>query len=111
MKAIRPEYDLITCIFRLESLPGGERIRLLVRLRELAAPGGWLIVAFVNARSYHSALSRVRGIIGHKGVEYSLAPDPHLGPFGPLTPEAGGTPLSRERMETGGQKPPVCSPT
>ena len=27
----------------------------------------------------------MRGMIGHKGVEYSLAPDPHLGPFSPLT--------------------------
>lgn len=79
------EYDLITCIFRLESLPTPERVRLLVRLRELMAPGGRLVVAFVNSRSYHSALQRVRGMIGHKGVEYSLAPDPHLGPFGPLT--------------------------
>ncbi len=77
-------YDVVTCMFRLESLPDAERRRLLARLRELISSEGRLIVAFVNPGSYHSALHRMRGLIGHKGVEYSLAPDPHLGPFGPL---------------------------
>lgn len=100
------KYDLITCIFRLESIPTSERIRLLVRLRELIDPKGRLILAYINARSYHSALYRMRGIIGHKGVEYSLAPDPHLGPFSPLTrrqamhlvKEAGWRPETRNHL-------------
>ncbi len=78
-------YDFITCIFRLESLPKPEQERLLVRLRELVAPGGRLAVAFTNTISYYSILKQLRSALGHKGVEYALAPDPHLGPFRTLT--------------------------
>ena len=78
-------YDFITCIFRLESLPRNEQLRLLERLRELIRPQGRLVIAFTNRHSYYSVLKQFRKAVGHKGVEYALAPDPHLGPFKAIT--------------------------
>ncbi|MBM4438587.1 MAG: nitroreductase family protein, partial [Actinobacteria bacterium] len=74
-------YDVTSCIFRLESLPRGERRKLLTELRRRIAPDGRLFVAFVNRRSYYAALRWARARAGHAGVEYALAPDPSLGPY------------------------------
>ncbi len=83
MKGI--SYDFITCTFRLESFPRTEQVRLLERLRTMIRPEGRFVVSFVNRNSYYSVLKQLRGVVGHKGVEYALAPDPHLGPLKTLT--------------------------
>ena len=74
-------YDVISCIFRLESLPRAERRKLLAELRRRVKPGGQMFVTFVNRRSYYTPLRWMRARLGHAGVEYALAPDPSLGPF------------------------------
>ena len=80
-------FDTVTCLFRLEGLPVAERKRVLRDLRGSLRPGGQLLLAWCNALSYQALMSRLRkGRMG--GVEYVVAPEPHLGPFEPLTRSA-----------------------
>ncbi len=73
-------FDTATCLFRLEALPPEHRPAALAALHRALAPGGRLVLGFCNRRSYHSIMERARrGRLG--GVEYVLAPEPHLGPF------------------------------
>ena len=90
-------YDVMTCIFRLESLPREERQRLLRELRRRIRPDGRLILTFVNRRSYYGPLRWARARVGHSGVEYALAPDPSLGPYRGILPRE----LQRDLVETG----------
>ena len=82
-------YDVVRCLFRLENLPAAERARLVEALARWVAPGGRVVLGFVNQRSFHDLtewLRRKRG--GPGGVEYVLAPDPNIGPFRSLDPRA-----------------------
>lgn len=79
-------YDVMTCMFRLESLPREERMRLLLELRRRIRSDGCLILTFVNRRSYYAPLRWARARVGHAGVEYALAPDPSLGPYRGISP-------------------------
>jgi nitroreductase len=82
-------YDVITCLFRLEDLAPADRPRLLADLRAWLKPDGRLLLAVVSSSSFHNwteKLRRRRG--GPKGVEYVLSPDPNIGPFEALDPEA-----------------------
>jgi nitroreductase/SAM-dependent methyltransferase len=73
-------FDLVTCLFRLEALPPQHRSEALQSLFAALRPGGKLLLGFCNRRSYHGLMERARrGRMG--GVEYVLAPEPHLGPF------------------------------
>ncbi len=90
-------YDVMTCIFRLESLPRDERLRLLRELRRRIRPDGRLILTFVNRRSYYAPLRWARARVGHAGVEYALAPDPSLGPYRGILPRE----LRRDLAATG----------
>ncbi len=75
-------YDVVTCLFRLEGLRASDRVRLWQDMARWVRPGGKLLVAFVNQRSFHGwteALRARRG--GPQGVEYVLSPDPNVGPF------------------------------
>jgi len=77
-------FNLITCLFRLEALPPQHRAEALLRMERALAPGGKLVLGYCNRRSYHGLMERARrGRLG--GVEYVLAPEPHLGPFDALT--------------------------
>ncbi len=77
-------FDTATCLFRLEALPREHRAPALAALQRALAPGGKLVLGFCNRRSYNTLMERARrGRLG--GVEYVLAPEPHLGPFESLT--------------------------
>lgn len=76
-------FDTVACLFRLEGLPAETRSRVLRDLHGSLRPGGRLLLGWCNARSYQAIMSRLRkGRMG--GVEYVVAPEPHLGPFQPL---------------------------
>ena len=78
------KFDLATCLFRLEALPQKHRAEALAALYATLRPAGRLLLGFCNRRSYQSLMERARrGRMG--GVEYVLAPEPHLGPFQALT--------------------------
>ena len=83
-------YDVMSLIFRMEGYPRAERREILTTMRRRIRDDGQLFLAFVNRRSYHRPLRWMRGRIGHKGVEYALAPDPSLGPFKAATPARFG---------------------
>lgn len=75
-------YDVVSCFFRLENLPGAERKTLLSDMARWLRPDGRILLGFVNKNSFHDWtewLRRRRG--GPRGVEYVLAPDPNIGPF------------------------------
>jgi SAM-dependent methyltransferase len=77
-------FGTATCLFRLEALPPEHRAPALAALFRTLAPGGKLVLGYCNRTSYHSLMERARrGRLG--GVEYVLAPEPHLGPFETLT--------------------------
>ncbi len=77
-------FDVVTAFFRLEALPPENRAAALARIYRALKPGGKLVLGFCNRRSYHGLMERARrGRLG--GVEYVLAPEPHLGPFDALT--------------------------
>ena len=80
-------YDVVSCLYRLESARAEDRARLLAALARWVKPGGRVLVGFVSARSFHDLtewLRRRRG--GPGGVEYVLSPDPNIGPFRALDP-------------------------
>ncbi len=82
-------YALVSCLFRLENCAEDERAALLEAMSRWVAPGGHVLLAFVNRKSFHDLtewLRRRRG--GPGGVEYVLAPDPNIGPFETLEPRA-----------------------
>ena len=79
-------YDVMSLVFRMEGYPRDERRGYLSTMRRRIKDDGQLFLAFINRRSYHRPLRWMRGRIGHKGVEYALAPDPSLGPFKAATP-------------------------
>ena len=80
-------FSTATCLFRLEALPPDRRGPALDALFRALAPGGKLVLGYCNRRSYHSMMEWARrGRLG--GVEYVLAPEPHLGPFESLTSRA-----------------------
>jgi nitroreductase len=87
---VKPEdgrYDLVSCLFRLENLPAGERGELVRWMAGWAKPGGRILIGFVNRSSFHDMTEWLRGRRrGPKGVEYVLAPDPNIGPFESLEP-------------------------
>lgn len=77
-------FETATCLFRLEALPPEHRAAALAAVAGALVPGGRLVLGWCNRRSYHSLMERARrGRLG--GVEYVLAPEPHLGPFEALT--------------------------
>jgi len=80
-------YHIMTCLYRLESLPPADRPRLLATLKRMLAPDGRLLLRVTSARSFHRLASWMharRG--GPGGVEYVLAPDPNLGPYEAMAP-------------------------
>ena len=80
-------FAIITCLYRLESLPPTDRPLLLAALHRMLAPDGRLLLRITSARSFHRLASWMharRG--GPGGVEYVLAPDPNLGPYEALEP-------------------------
>jgi nitroreductase len=80
-------YDLVSCIFRLESLAPRDRPALVSALARWVRPGGSVVIGFVNARSFHGLTERLRSRRGGpRGVEYVLSPDPNIGPFEGLMP-------------------------
>jgi nitroreductase/SAM-dependent methyltransferase len=80
-------YDVVSCLFRLENLPAAEREALISRMARWVKPGGRLLLAYVNKRSFHDLTEWVRSRRrGPGGVEYVLAPDPNIGPFEALEP-------------------------
>ena len=80
-------YEVVSCLYRLEDLGRAERQRLAADVARWLAPGGHLLLGFVNARSYHDVSERLRSRRGGPGgVEYVLSPDPNVGPFQPLVP-------------------------
>lgn len=98
-------FAVITCMYRLESLPSAERPRLLAVLKQLLAPDGRLMLRVTSAKSFHALANWMharRG--GPGGVEYVLAPDPNLGPYEALAPaqverliEAAGLRIAERR--------------
>ena len=79
-------YDLVTCLYRLEDLPPGDRPELVAALARWVKPGGSVLVGFVQQRSFHDATERLRRRRGGpRGVEYVLAPDPNIGPYQALS--------------------------
>jgi len=83
------EYDVVSCLFRLENLAPDDRPRLLERLARWVRPGGTILIGFVSRRSFHDWTERLRARRGGpKGVEYVLSPDPNIGPFESLDPGA-----------------------
>lgn len=82
-------YDVVSCFFRLEDLPSGERSELLRSMARWLKPEGALLLGYVNKRSFHDWTERARARRGGpKGVEYVLSPDPNIGPFESLDPRA-----------------------
>jgi ubiquinone/menaquinone biosynthesis C-methylase UbiE len=75
-----------TCVFRLEGLPPAERERLLRETVRVLKPGGALVLAHINRRSYFEAMRLTRHVLGRRDVQYALATDPSLGPFTALWP-------------------------
>ncbi len=59
-----------------------ERAQLLAAMARWVAPGGHVLLGFVNRRSFHDFTEWLRSRRGGpRGVEYVLAPDPNIGPF------------------------------
>ncbi len=79
--------DGATCVFRLEGLPAEERAELLRETYRVLRPGGSLVVAHINRRSYFEAMRLARLALGRRDVQYALATDPSLGPFSALWPD------------------------
>ncbi len=80
--------DAATVVFRLENLPPDERRRLLREAYRVLKPGGTLVVAHMNVRSYFEVFRWIRWALGRRDVQYALHADPSLGPFEALAPEA-----------------------
>jgi nitroreductase len=78
--------DAATCVFRLENLPPAERETLLREAFRVLQPGGGLVLAHINRRSYVEPMRLARRAMGRRNVEYALSTDPSLGPFKPLFP-------------------------
>ncbi len=82
-------YALVSCLFRLENCAPAERTELLAAMARWVAPGGRVLLGFVNRRSFHDFSEWLRSRrAGPRGVEYVLAPDPNIGPFESLEPRA-----------------------
>jgi nitroreductase/SAM-dependent methyltransferase len=82
-------FALISCLFRLENCAPAERAKLLEAMARWVAPGGRVLLGFVNSDSYHDLSEWLRSRRGGlRGVEYVLAPDPNIGPFESLEPRA-----------------------
>lgn len=85
----RGAYDVVSCVYRLESIAPDARAALLELCARAVKPGGVVLLGFVNARSYHDRAEWLRNRRGGlRGVEYVLAPDPSIGPFESLAPES-----------------------
>jgi len=82
-------YALVSCLFRLENCAPAERAALLAAMARWVAPGGRVLLGFVNRHSFHDFSEWLRSRRGGpRGVEYVLAPDPNIGPFESLEPRA-----------------------
>jgi nitroreductase len=82
-------YAIVSCLFRLEGCAAAEREALLAAMARWVAPGGRVLLGFVNSKSFHDFSEWLRSRRGGPGgVEYVLAPDPGIGPFETLEPRA-----------------------
>ncbi len=80
-------YDVVSCLFRLENLRAADRARLITDMSKWIKPGGKVLLGFVNAASFHDLTEWMRNRRASlKGVEYVLSPDPNIGPFEALEP-------------------------
>lgn len=81
-------YDVVSCLYRLENVPAGERAELVRRIARWTKPGSKVLIGFVSKRSFHDLTEWMRERRGGlRGVEYVLAPDPNIGPFESLHPD------------------------
>lgn len=93
-------YDVVSCLYRLESLAPQARGELLEHCARWLKPDGVLLLGFVNAHSYHDQAEWLRSRRGGpRGVEYVLSPDPNIGPFESLTPSDVETLVQRAGFE------------
>ncbi len=84
----REQYDVVSCFYRLEDLAPTDRPALLAAMSSWVRPGGSVLIATVNKRSFHDLTERLRKRRGGpRGVEYVLSPDPNIGPFAALDPD------------------------
>lgn len=93
-------YDVVSCLYRLESLAPQARGELLEQCARWLKPDGLLLLGFVNARSYHDQAEWLRSRRGGpRGVEYVLSPDPNIGPFESLDPSDVEALIQRAGLE------------
>lgn len=79
------QFDVVSCLFRLEGLRAADRSALVQAMARWVRPGGAVLIGFVSSGSYHGLTESMRARRGGPGgVEYVLSPDPGIGPFAPL---------------------------